>query len=149
MPHTVIHFFRAIQNRGSILRNGTDDTGMTRTKNFADVIRLKLAANPDLAETVELEEFHADVAQEIHDARIAVGLTQKQLACLARQSGPASTSGPLRILKCHFRILIDALPCARTGEAGRTGGQELSCRGLDRTAAGGKDVPAATFVSAG
>ena len=53
---------------------------MTRTKNFADVIRLKLAANPDLAEAVELEEFHADLAQEIYDARLAAGLTQKQLA---------------------------------------------------------------------
>jgi ribosome-binding protein aMBF1 (putative translation factor) len=53
---------------------------MARTKNFADVIRSKLAANPDLADAVELEEFHADLAQEIHDARIAAGLTQKQLA---------------------------------------------------------------------
>ncbi len=53
---------------------------MSTTKNFADVIRTKLASNPDLAEAVELAEFHSNLAQEIYDARVESRLTQKQLA---------------------------------------------------------------------
>ncbi len=56
---------------------------MGRTRNFADAIRAKLAANPDLAEAVEAELFNADLATKVYEARKAAGLTQKQLADLA------------------------------------------------------------------
>jgi transcriptional regulator with XRE-family HTH domain len=55
----------------------------TRTKNFGDVIRAKLAANPELAEAVEQHSFNADIAQQVHDLRIDAKLTQTQLAELA------------------------------------------------------------------
>src|SRR5438034_10892554 len=53
---------------------------MARTRNFADVIRAKMAANPDLAEAVESELFNADVAMKVYEARKAAGLSQKKLA---------------------------------------------------------------------
>jgi ribosome-binding protein aMBF1 (putative translation factor) len=53
---------------------------MARTRDFAKVIQVKLAANPDLAEAIESESFDADVARKIYEARMAAGLTQKQLA---------------------------------------------------------------------
>jgi ribosome-binding protein aMBF1 (putative translation factor) len=56
------------------------DVKMGRTKNFADVIRAKLAANPDLAEAVEDESSNAHIAMQVYEARTAAGLTQKQLA---------------------------------------------------------------------
>ncbi|MSU79464.1 MAG: XRE family transcriptional regulator [Gemmataceae bacterium] len=51
-----------------------------RTRNFGDVIRAKLAANPDLAAAVEDESFNASIAQQVFDLRTEAGLTQKQLA---------------------------------------------------------------------
>ena len=53
---------------------------MARTKNFADVLRAKLAADPDLAEAIEQEAFNADIAMMVYQARIGAGLTQKELA---------------------------------------------------------------------
>jgi ribosome-binding protein aMBF1 (putative translation factor) len=53
---------------------------MGTTKNLAEVIRQKLAGDADLAAAVEAERFNANVATEIHLARVASGLTQKQLA---------------------------------------------------------------------
>lgn len=53
-----------------------------KTRNFGDVIRAKLAENPDLAQAVEDEAFNADIAQQVHDLRTEAGLTQKQLADL-------------------------------------------------------------------
>lgn len=53
---------------------------MKKTRNFAEVIRQKLAANPDLADAVEQEQFSADIATQIYEARMEAGLTQKQLA---------------------------------------------------------------------
>jgi len=53
------------------------------TKNFGDVIRAKLASNPELAKAVEEQSFNADIAQQVHDLRKEVGLTQQQLAELA------------------------------------------------------------------
>ena len=53
---------------------------MPRTKNFAEVIRKKLIANPDLAATVNRERFNANIGQEIYAMRCAAGLSQKQLA---------------------------------------------------------------------
>ena len=53
---------------------------MTRTRNFADVIRAKLVAHPDLAEHVEQEAFNTDIAMKVYKARIEAGLTQKELA---------------------------------------------------------------------
>jgi hypothetical protein len=38
---------------------------MARTRNFTDVIRAKLAADPKLAETVEQEAFNADIAMKV------------------------------------------------------------------------------------
>ena len=55
---------------------------MAHTRNLADVIRAKLAADPALAEGVEQEAFNADVAIKVYEARRAAGLTQKRLADL-------------------------------------------------------------------
>jgi predicted transcriptional regulator len=59
-----------------------------RTRNFGDVIRAKLAADPELAKAVEEEAFHADIAQQVYDLRTNAKLTQKELAVLVgtRQS---------------------------------------------------------------
>ncbi len=53
---------------------------MARTKNFADVILAKIAANPDLATAVENEFFNADIAMKVYELRKEARLTQKQLA---------------------------------------------------------------------
>lgn len=53
---------------------------MSKTRNFADVIRRKLAKSPDLAEAVERERFNADIASQIYEARKEANLTQAQLA---------------------------------------------------------------------
>src|SRR5438105_356288 len=53
-----------------------------RTRNFGDVIRVKLAANPKLAKAVAEESFNADIAQKVYDLRTEAGLTQKQLAAM-------------------------------------------------------------------
>jgi len=54
-----------------------------RTRDFGNVIRNKLAANPQLAEAVQEQSFNADIAQQIYDLRRQAGLTQTQLAKLA------------------------------------------------------------------
>ena len=61
---------------------------MARTRNFADVIRAKLAADPKLAKGVLEESFNSNVAQQVYDARMAAGLTQQELAerCGTQQS---------------------------------------------------------------
>src|SRR5580704_16544843 len=51
-----------------------------RTRNYGDVVRAKLAANPELAKAVEEESFNADIAQQVYDLRTEARLTQKQLA---------------------------------------------------------------------
>lgn len=56
---------------------------MRRTKNLAEVIRRKLAADPELAEAVARERMHANVAGVIADLREAAGLTQQELATRA------------------------------------------------------------------
>jgi transcriptional regulator with XRE-family HTH domain len=53
---------------------------MTRTKNFADVIRARMAADPVLAEAVEGEMLNAEIAAQVLAARRKAKLTQKQLA---------------------------------------------------------------------
>ena len=53
---------------------------MARTKNFADVIRAKMASDPELARAIAEESFNASIAQQVHDLRIESKLTQKQLA---------------------------------------------------------------------
>jgi transcriptional regulator with XRE-family HTH domain len=53
-----------------------------RTRNFGDVIRAKLAANPELAKAVEEESFNSDIAQQVYDLRTGAKLTQKELADL-------------------------------------------------------------------
>jgi transcriptional regulator with XRE-family HTH domain len=53
---------------------------MAKTRDFADVIRRKLARDSDLADAVEQEHFNADIAMQIFEARAEAGLTQMQLA---------------------------------------------------------------------
>ena len=53
---------------------------MATTKNLAELIRRKLASDPDLAAAVEAERFNANVGAEIYRARMTTGLTQQQLA---------------------------------------------------------------------
>ena len=53
---------------------------MRSTKNLADVVRRKLASDPDLAAAVEAERSQANVGAEIFAARTAAGWTQKELA---------------------------------------------------------------------
>jgi ribosome-binding protein aMBF1 (putative translation factor) len=53
-----------------------------RTRNFGEVIRAKLAANPELAKAVDEESFNADIAQQVYDLRREAKLTQKELATL-------------------------------------------------------------------
>ena len=55
---------------------------MARTRNFADLIRAKMAAKPELATAVEEESFNADIAQKVYDLRTEAGMTQKELADL-------------------------------------------------------------------
>jgi len=52
----------------------------TTTTDFGEVLRNKLATNPELAAMVEDAAVDAHTAREIYRARIAAGLTQKQLA---------------------------------------------------------------------
>lgn len=59
------------------------DVRMARTRNYAEVIRAKLRADPALASRIEAESFNADLASKVYEARTAAGLTQKQLATLA------------------------------------------------------------------
>jgi len=59
------------------------EIAMARTRDFVDVVRAKMAANPDLAEAVEVECFNADVSMKVYEARKAAGLSQKELAELA------------------------------------------------------------------
>jgi ribosome-binding protein aMBF1 (putative translation factor) len=51
-----------------------------RTRNFADVIRAKLAGDTGLREQVREESLDADIAQKVYDLRTAAGLTQRGLA---------------------------------------------------------------------
>jgi transcriptional regulator with XRE-family HTH domain len=53
---------------------------MAATRNFADIIRKKLAADPALAEGVAQAAFEASVADQIYNARKEAGLTQAELA---------------------------------------------------------------------
>lgn len=50
------------------------------TKNFAEVIRRKLASDNDLAAAVDAERFNANIGSVIYEARTQAELTQKQLA---------------------------------------------------------------------
>jgi transcriptional regulator with XRE-family HTH domain len=55
---------------------------MGRTRNFADVIRARMAAEPALAQAVEVESFNSDIATKVYELRTEAGLTQKELADL-------------------------------------------------------------------
>jgi transcriptional regulator with XRE-family HTH domain len=48
--------------------------------NFADLIREKLAKDPDLARQVEFAASTLEVARQVYEARTAANLTQAQLA---------------------------------------------------------------------
>lgn len=51
-----------------------------KTRDFADVIRARLAADPELSEAVDDEAFSANIAQQVYDLRNEAALTQTQLA---------------------------------------------------------------------
>jgi transcriptional regulator with XRE-family HTH domain len=53
-----------------------------RTRDFVEVIRQVLAADPELATAVEEEAFNADIAQQVYDLRTEANLTQAELAKL-------------------------------------------------------------------
>jgi transcriptional regulator with XRE-family HTH domain len=53
---------------------------MAYTRNFADVIRAQMAADPELADGIEVESLNADIAMMVYDARTRARLTQRQLA---------------------------------------------------------------------
>jgi len=53
---------------------------MAHTKNLAEVLRRKLADDPDLADAVENERFNASVGAAIFAARNEAGITQAKLA---------------------------------------------------------------------
>lgn len=61
---------------------------MPSTKNFAEVIRSEIAADPALAAAVDTESFNADIAMQVFQLRADAGLTQSALAELigSRQS---------------------------------------------------------------
>lgn len=50
------------------------------TKNFADVMRTRIAADPRMGELVDEAAFESHIATEIFNARIDAGLTQNELA---------------------------------------------------------------------
>ena len=52
----------------------------TKTKDFAAVIRQRLATDVKLAQAVDREAINANIATQIHAAREQAGLTQQQLA---------------------------------------------------------------------
>ncbi len=62
---------------------------MARTKDFAAVIRRKLAADPALLDAVQKEQLNAEIASQIHAARTEAELTQKELA---RRVGTAQSA---------------------------------------------------------
>ncbi len=53
---------------------------MPQTKDFAAVLRKKLAADPGLLDAVQKEQFNAEIARQIYVARNEAQLTQKELA---------------------------------------------------------------------
>ena len=53
---------------------------MVHIKDFAEVIRRKLASDPVLAEAVEIESLNAEIAMKVYECRKKARLTQKQLA---------------------------------------------------------------------
>lgn len=64
---------------------------MGRTRDFAEVIRRKLASNPQLAAAVNDEFVRVNVAEQIYVARKKAGMTQHELAeaCGMKQSAIA------------------------------------------------------------
>ncbi len=53
---------------------------MSKTRNFAQVIRGQMANDPRLRYAVERERLNSSIASLIYQARIEARLTQKQLA---------------------------------------------------------------------
>jgi transcriptional regulator with XRE-family HTH domain len=54
--------------------------GKRTTKNFAEVVRAELVADPSLAYAVDEERLHADIAEQILKLRTEASMTQKELA---------------------------------------------------------------------
>ncbi|HEY1600437.1 MAG TPA: helix-turn-helix transcriptional regulator [Pirellulales bacterium] len=53
---------------------------MASTRDFADVLRKKIATDPRLAAAVAEARFQANIAEQIYTVRTEAGLTQTQLA---------------------------------------------------------------------
>ena len=51
-----------------------------QTKNFADVVRAKIAASPTLRQEIDDAAVEADIATTIYEARNRAGITQSELA---------------------------------------------------------------------
>lgn len=64
---------------------------MGRTRDFAEVVRRKLASNRQLAAAVNDESLRVNVAEHIYAARKLAGMTQRELAeaCGMKQSAIA------------------------------------------------------------
>ena len=87
---------------------------MARTRNFADVIKARIAVDPVLAEAIENESINASIARQVYNARKETGLTQKQLAERVGEAffhrklvgrcprlPPAASHDP--VIRLHFR----------------------------------------------
>ena len=53
---------------------------MARTKDFAEHVQAKMAADPLLAQSIEQEVINSEIARQVYDLRTAAKLTQKDLA---------------------------------------------------------------------
>lgn len=59
-----------------------------KTRNALELIARDVGADPGFRARVEEEKFNAQVARMVLDARTAAGLTQQELADLARTTQP-------------------------------------------------------------
>lgn len=100
---------------------------MAKTRNFEDAIRAKLAEDIDLSIAVEKEAFHANIAMQVYEARIAAGLTQKELAMRAgtvqsviSRIEDADYDGHSLTLLKRIALALGAKLDVRLGSPGRT-----------------------------
>ncbi len=98
---------------------------MGRTKNFAEVIRAKIASSRELAEAIKREAVYSEVAQKVYDLRTQAGLTQQELAeqigvrhsVIARLEAADHEGHSLKLLVqiaealgCNLRVEFDETP---------------------------------------
>ncbi len=93
------------------------------TRDYGRIIRERIDADPKLADEVDEEDFNAEVAVMIYEARVAVGLTQKDLAeligthqsVIARLEDADYSGHSLPMLRkiaaaTHRRLRLDMFP---------------------------------------